>query len=113
MLLLIEFAMQITIVDDSKGNRCEANCGIDWSSTETVAIASQQLKDRFGDGIKLKYIDLSKRVADYKAGELKQRVRDKSLSLPLLLVNDKLRISGQFDIRLLLDIVDAEREIAL
>ena len=113
MLPLTEFAMQITIVDDSKGNRCEANCGMDWSSTETVAIATRQLKDRFGVGIQLKYIDLSKRVADYKAEELKQRVRDENLSLPLLLVNDRLRISGQFDIRLLLDIVDAEREITL
>ena len=110
---LTEFTMQITIVDDNKGNKCEVNCGMDWSSADTIALASQQMKDRFGDGIQLKYLNLSKRVTNHQAAELKRRVRDENLPLPLLLVNDKLRISGQFDIRLLLDIVDAEREIAL
>ncbi len=110
---LTECTMQITIVDDSKGNRCEVNCGMDWSSAETVARASQQMKDRFGNGIQLKYLDLSKRVTNHRAAELKRRVREENLSLPLLLVNDRLRISGQFDIRLLLDIIDAEREISL
>lgn len=105
--------MQITIVDDSKGNKCEANCGMDWSSAETVVRASRQMKDRFGEGIHVKYLDLSQQVTGNQAAELKRRVRDENLSLPLLLVNGKLRISGQFDIRLLLDIVDAEREIAL
>ena len=113
MLPLAECAMQITIVDDSKGKGCEVNCGVDWSSDETVALASQQMKDRFGDGIQLKYLDLSKRVTNEHTVEVKRRVRDENLSLPILLVNDKLRISGQFDVRLLLDIVDTEREITL
>ena len=110
---LTEFTMQITIVDDSKDKRCVFDCGMDWSSDETIVLANQQMKERFGDGIQLKYLDLSKRVTNQHNVELKRRVRDEKLSLPILLVNDKLRISGQFDVRLLLNIIDTEREITL
>ena len=33
------------------------------------------------------------------------------LSLPLLLINGELRISGEFDIRMLLDAIDTKMEI--
>ena len=103
--------MQITILDDSKGEKCDAHCGVDWSSAEAIALASQRIKDRFGDGIKLQYIDLSKPVINQRALELNQQVRNKNLPLPLLIINGEPRISGQFDIRLLLDAIDAEIEI--
>ncbi|MCL0053268.1 hypothetical protein M1M86_02145 [Dehalococcoidales bacterium] len=53
------------------------------SSPEVIALASQRIKDRFGEGIKLDYLDLAKNP------ELNQQVRGKKL--PLLL-NDKPRI---------------------
>ena len=113
MLSLIEHTIQITIIDDSKSNKCDINCGLDWSSAKTIALASQQVKDRFGDKIQLEYLDLSKRATNRHATELKRQVKAENLSLPLLLVNGKTRISGQFDIRLLLDAIDAEMEITL
>jgi len=108
---LIEPAIQITIVDDSKVEKCDAHCGVDWSSPEAVTLASQRIKDRFGDRIKLQYLDLSKPVTNHYASAMKQRVRNKKLPLPLLIINDEPRILGQFDIRLLLDAIDAEIEI--
>jgi len=108
---LIEPAIQITIVDDSKVEKCNAHCGIDWSSPEVVTLASQRIKDRFGDRIKLQYLDLSKPVTNHYASAMKQRVRNKKLPLPLLIINDEPRILGQFDIRLLLDAIDTEIEI--
>ena len=107
----IKHTIQITIVDDSKGEKCDAHCGVDWSSVEAITLASQRIKDRFGDKIQLEYLDLSKPVANRRALELNQEVRNKNLSLPLLLINGEPRISGQFDIRLLLDAMDAEMEI--
>ena len=58
MLPLVKPLIQITIIDDSKGERCDAQCGMDWSSPEVIALANRRIKDRFGDRISLKYIDL-------------------------------------------------------
>jgi len=111
MLHLSKPAIQITIVDDSKNEQCNAHCGTDWSSVEDIALARQRIMDRFGDKVKLEYLDLSRTTTNHHVLELNQRIRDKNLSLPLLLINDEPRISGQFDIRLLLDTIDAEIEI--
>ncbi len=108
---MIKHTIQITIVDDSKAKKCHAHCGMDWSSPEVIALASQRVKDRFGDRIKLLYLDLSKPITNHYASELKQRVRNKKLPLPLLIINGEPRISGEFDIRRLLDAIDAEIEI--
>lgn len=111
MLPLNRHAIQITIVDDSKGEKCDAHCGVDWSSVEAISLANKVIKDRFGDRVKLEYLDLSQPATNHHALELGQEVRNKDLSLPLLLINGKPRISGQFDIRQLLDAIDAETEI--
>jgi len=111
MLPLIKHTIQITILDASKGEKCDAHCGVDWSSVEALALANQRIKDRFGDKIQLEYLDLSKPMANRHALELNQEIRNKNLSLPLLLINGEPRISGQFDIRQLLDAIDAEMEI--
>jgi len=111
MLPVIKHTIQVTILDDSKGEKCDAHCGVDWSSVEAITLASQRIKDRFGDKIQLEYLDLSKPVANRRALELVQGIKNKDLSLPLLLLNGKPRISGQFDIRLLLDAINAELEL--
>ena len=108
---LIKHPIEITIVDDSKGEKCDAHCGVDWSSVEAITLASQRIKDRFGDKIQLEYLDLSKPVDNCRALEFIQGIKNRDLSLPLLLVNGKPRISGQFDIRLLLDAINAELEL--
>ena len=111
MLPLIKHTIQVTIVDNSKGEKCDVHCGVDWSSVEAITLASQRIKDRFGDKIQLEYLDLSKSMANRHALELFQGIKNKDLSLPLLLINSKPRISGQFDIRLLLDAINAELEL--
>jgi len=108
---LIKPVIQITILDDSKGEKCDAHCGADWSSAEVIALATQRIRGRFGDKIKLQYLDLSKPVTNHHALKLSQGSKKENLSLPLLVINGQPRISGQFDIRLLLDAIDAEIEI--
>jgi len=111
MLPLIKHTIQVTIVDDSKGEKCDAHCGVDWSSVEAITLASQRIKDGFGDKIQLEYLDLSKPIANRHDLELVQGITNKDLSLQLLLINGKPSISGQFDIRLLLDAIKAELEL--
>ena len=107
----IKHAVQIIIVDDSKGEKCDAHCGMDWSSAEVISLATERIKDQFGGKIKIEYLDLSKPITNHHALELSQQVKDKNLSLPLLVINSQPRISGQFDIRQLMDAIEAEVEI--
>ncbi len=111
MLPLIEYIIQVTIIDDSRREECEAKCGIDWSSPEALALAKQRIKDRFGAKIQLEYLDLSKATNNHEALEWNEAIKNRDLPLPLLLINGEPRISGQFDIRQLLDVIDAEIEI--
>jgi len=108
---MADMKIQITIVDDSKSEKCNAHCGVDWSSPQVIALASQRIRDRFGDKIELDYLDLSKPITNHHTPELNQIARRENLPLPLLVINGQSRISGQFDIRLLLDAIDAELEI--
>ena len=103
--------IQITIVDDSQGEKCNSHCGVDWSSEEVIALASNRIKERFGERMKLNYLDLSKPMTGRHATELKQKIRKEKLPLPLLAINGQPRISGQFDIRQLLEAIDAEMEV--
>ncbi len=109
--MAIKHTIQVTIADNPKGEKCDAHCGLDWSSAETISLASEQIKGRFGDRIQLKYLDLSQPITEHHALELSQQVKDKDLSLPLLVINGQPRISGQFDIRQLLDAIETEVEI--
>ncbi|MFC1979372.1 hypothetical protein ACFLVS_00620 [Chloroflexota bacterium] len=111
MMPLDEAAVQITIVDDSRREKCDFRYGIDWSSDEVIVQASDRVKDRFGSKIKLDYLDLAKPATNRYALELSRRARKEALPLPLLVVNGQPRISGEFDIRLLLDAVETELEI--
>ena len=104
--------IKVTIVYDSKSKseECDAHCGVDWSSAEAITLASQRIKERFGDRIQLECLDLSKPRTNHRTLKLKQAIRNGNLPLPLLNINGQTRISGQFDIRLLLDAIDAEIE---
>lgn len=98
-------------MDDSQGEQCDACCEVDWSALETITLANRRINDRFGDKIRLEYLDLAKPIAHRHVVELFPGTGNKQLSLPLLLINGRLRISGQFDIRLLLDAINTELEL--
>ena len=91
--------------------KCDVGCGEDWSSPETLALAEQRIKDRFGDKIQLQYLDLSQTMPNHEALEWNEVIKNKNLSLPLLLINGQPRISGLFDIRQLLDTIEVEIEM--
>jgi len=106
-----EDVIQITILDNSSREECDASCGEDWSSPEVIALARQRIKDGFGDKIRLEYLDLARAITNRQVLEWSQVIRSKNLAVPLLLINGEPRISGQFDIRQLLDVIEAEIEI--
>lgn len=104
-----ERSIQITILNNKRKLSCEADCGIDWSSSEAIELASQQIKEKFDKETNLEYVELAQTNTNVQ--EWKNRIETNNLSLPLLIINGQLRISGPFDIRQLLDTIEAEIEI--
>ena len=103
--------VEINIIDDTSRRDCDIDCGTDWSSQEAVVLATQQIKSRFGMETRLEYIDLSRTTPDDQTAQWRQTIRERSLSVPLLLINGHLRIAGQFDTRQIIDAVEAEMEL--
>ncbi len=101
--------IHITIVNDSRGQPCDAQCSLDWNLADTPTLARQGAEERFGDRVQVEYLDLAN--AGEKIIKWGQVIQDKGLVLPLLLINGQPRISGQFDIRQMLDAIEAEIEI--
>ena len=103
--------MQITIIDNSDKEQCDPNCGVDWRSRKALDLASQRIKERFGGGKHLEYFDLSTDKVEDQVLEWIEVVKGKNLRFPALLINGQPRIAGQFDIRQLLDVIEAEMEM--
>ena len=61
--------------------------------------------------MRLDYLDLAEPSIANSHPEIVARIRADSMSLPLLLINGKLRISGHFDIHLLQSVIQAEIEM--
>jgi len=101
--------IRVTIIynSKSKSEECDAYCGVDWASPEAATVVSQRVKERFGDRIQMEYLDLSE--PNRLAVKLKPAIERESL-LPSLVIGGRTRISGQFDIRHLLDAIEVEIE---
>ena len=108
---LVEVKFRISIIDESSRKDCDAGCGTDWSLTDAFALATRQVRDRFGSEAVLEYLDLSSKTGESTTNEWRHKIREKNLPVPLLLINGHLRIAGQFDIRRIIDVVEAEMEI--
>jgi disulfide oxidoreductase YuzD len=105
--------IEIMVLDDTGRHDCSACVEIDWSLPDSIALAYQRIKDRFNASLKLEYIDLSKGTANQQALKWSQAIRERNLSVPLLLINGELRISGQFSIRQLLDAIETVIEMGV
>ena len=98
-------------MDDSRAEKCAIGCGMDWSLPENMDFARQRTRESFGNSIILDYVDLAKPASSPRISKLQQRLSKNNLPLPVLTINGKPRIYGQFDTRMLLDAIDAEVEI--
>lgn len=97
--------VRLTVVGNSNAPLCQANCGTDWSLPETLAQARRTLKERFGDSVEIEYADIVR-------GKKTTRPL-KGTSYPLLVVGNNIRLAGQFDLRQVMDIAEAELEMAV
>lgn len=104
-------SIQVTVFDNSQGEKCEGRCGLDLSAPGALESITELLNKLYGGSVQLEYLDLAEPSISSAHPEIVERVRVESLSLPLLLINGKLRISGYFDIRLLQSAIQIETEM--
>ena len=104
-------SIQVTIFDNSQSEKCEGRCGLDFSSPGAVGSITEILGKLYGDKVQLEYLDLAEPSVSSSYPDIAQRVIGENLSLPLLLINGQLRISGYFDIRQLQSAIQIEMEI--
>ncbi len=107
-----ESKVRITIVDDtSVPSRCGAGCGTDWSKSESIEAARKQIREKFGRLAALEYVNLFVPSKSAATGRMKATV--KGMPLPVLLANGRPRIAGEFEVRQILDVIEADLEAEL
>lgn len=103
----------ITILDDSRVRKCYAGCGVNWSKKEELDSAREQIKRQFHDDFILEYLDMAQPEVSEKFSKIVQKAKHADLLYPLLIINGDIRISGDFDLRMLTDMMDASRELGI
>ncbi|MDP2920081.1 MAG: hypothetical protein Q8O43_07690 [Dehalococcoidia bacterium] len=98
--------LNIEIVTDKNQPACAENCGTDWSQPEALANVREQLLKLFGNRVRLKHTIVSN-------AEDHRRRLGKSPGFPLLLANGEVRLSGQFDLRQVIDIAQTQLEMGV
>ncbi len=101
----------ITLIEDSRRQGCGGGCGTDWTLPESREAAKVRLRERFGGEPEIVFIDLAGDASHPLAGEWSEKAERSNLTLPLLIVGGELRISGNFDLRQLCDILEVEMEL--
>ena len=103
--------VRVTILDNAKAEKCEGRCGLDLSSPDAVKQVTASLNKLYGDKAHLEYLELAEPATSLLHPEIVERIKSDELSLPLLLINDKLRIAGYFDIHLLQSAIQIELDM--
>jgi disulfide oxidoreductase YuzD len=103
--------IEVTVLDDSRAEKCEGRCGLDFSSPDTFESTAALLSKLFAGEVRLEYLDLAEPSVTRSHPDIVAGVRQGNLSLPLLLLNGKVRISGYFDIGSLQRVIQTEIEI--
>lgn len=93
---------KVDILYNSRHHSCDASCGLDWSDRSNAEMARRQISARFKNEIRFNITDLGS--GDTSEPNMNQ-------DLPKLLIDDVLRISGPFDLRQMLDAIEAQLEI--
>jgi disulfide oxidoreductase YuzD len=111
--LISQTKIQVIIIDDSKSEKCEGRCGLDFSSPETFEFVAEHLNKLYGSSVQLEFLDLADPSTSGSHPEIGEMLKDRNLLLPLLLINGNLRISGYFDIYILQNAIQTDMEMEL
>lgn len=78
-------------------------CGSDWSQADVQSQMKTILQKKFGDQIIIDYYDIQNSGQQLKEND----------KFPLLMINNQIRLSGPFDMRQLVDIIETQLELEI
>lgn len=100
----------VSVLVDSAIPWCEGECTTDWLKAEHQALARQEIARRHSERVEVEFVDIRAPSASPRQASLISRVQREKLPFPVLLMNGHPRITGPFDMRMLLDIIEVETE---
>ena len=89
-------ALQIKIINGDCNTLCQTKCGTNWSSPDIRTQVTKELKERYGNSIKIEYT--------------RAEVRDSNKG-PILMLNGQIWLTDQFDTLHLIEIIETELEL--
>lgn len=102
--------LQVLVLEDRKlGKPCTEGCGTDWLLPDNQKLAQEMVARNFGPEVELNFVNLAEAPESYP--QFRERLASEGLLLPLLLINNEVKISGYFDFRMLRDMVEVAREV--
>ncbi|MBI2859112.1 MAG: hypothetical protein HYX90_08545 [Chloroflexi bacterium] len=102
--------LKVEIVTGASAGACDAGCGVDWNLPQNLAAAKEEAHKRFGPRVRLSLCSISSPCQDGLPTSLQQQIEGGVVLLPVLLVKGEPRISGYFDMRMMLDVIEAALE---
>ncbi|MDP2719172.1 MAG: hypothetical protein Q8P44_04980 [Dehalococcoidia bacterium] len=102
--------MQVTILINSANPWCESDCAINWSKGEEQTAAISRAKQRFGDDVLLEFIDVADNPDLPRVILLARGTATREMPFSTLMINGETRISGPFDTRMLMDMIETEQD---
>jgi hypothetical protein len=93
--------IHIKIIGKNEQSLCQVDCGNDWSQPDVQTKVKAQLRERFDRHVILEYLDVKDSYKQFQ----------KETQFPILVINGYTRLTGQFDIRQLFDIVETQLEL--
>ncbi len=105
-------AIHVAIFDQrGEGKVCLEGCGADWCAPEVQQEAVERLRQIHGDQVRFEFFDLADPGGRARNPQVAAQVQSGGLQLPLLMINSEVRITGHFDLRQLVDAVEAQEEL--
>lgn len=104
-------AITVTIVDDSRAEHCQAQCGMSCGHDEDMTFTREHLRRRFGPDIEVDLVDLADPTARDRNPDLVKLVEAMSIALPAVVIDGVVRLSGNLEFRAIAEAVEVHREV--
>lgn len=104
--------MRVSIIYDSGSPDCDGGCGLDLASTEEMQFTLYHLRQRYGDGVVVEFLDFSSSGGgSAEKTDPARSVREGRLPLPLLAINGIPRLSGNLSFARIAQAIEVQREV--
>lgn len=103
--------LAVVVLDDSGGAERGTGCTVCWTSPESLQDVLRRIAERFGEKIRIEYVDLVDPATATPYKEIADMIRERSLPLPVLAIDGAPHLAGSFDFRMASEMIEVQLEI--